>query len=333
MISIVMPAYNVGKYISNTLDSLIKQTYKNWELIISDDCSTDNTVDIIREYQKRYSNITLIRERHNHGGARIPRYNAILAAKGKYVCPIDADDCIETNFLEKLMERKKETNADVVLGRMIICNEDLSPRDRCIPDKNYNINEIFTGREACRRTIGRWEIAMDGLLTSKDLYVNFINKIDLSTFSEGFADETDQRKFLLTAKSVAMTDANYFYRQQPGSVVHDSSTRAYNSLITDKMQLSFVMEAFKEENDILLKMFNEYIEKLYRAQQRYSLNQHKYNKEEKTRIKKLIKQSYYAIEEYSMEFNGWRNRLLGSSIYIFKLYTGVISLCIKYLKK
>lgn len=328
-----MPAYNVSKYIAKTLDSIIEQTYSNWELIISDDCSTDNTVDIIKEYQKKHSNIRLIKEKNNHCGARIPRYNAILAAKGEYICPIDADDYIEAHFLEKLIKKKEMTNADIVLCRMIICNEDLNRRDVSIPRKDYNINEIMTGIEACRRTIGGWQIAMAGLLTKRKLYIDFIQQINITTFSESFADEIDQRKFLLWADNIAITDAHYFYRQQPNSVVHTTSLKAYNSLITNKTLLYFVIETFKDDKSTMEKMYNEYIEKVYRAQQNYSLKCEQYKKEEKVKIKELIKQSYKCIKEHNMVFHGWRNKVLGTSLSIFRLYTYIVTLYIKLVGK
>ncbi len=328
-----MPAYNAGKYIAETIDSITKQTFTDWELVISDDCSSDNTTDIIKEYQKRFHNIRLITEGKNHGGARIPRYNAILAATGEFICPIDADDCIEKDFLKKLIERKEQTNADIVLCRMVMCNEDLSPRSTCIPHKDYNTDEIITGKEACRRTIGGWQLAMAGLLTRTDLYRNFIRSIDTSTYSEGFADEIDQRKFLLCANSIAMADAHYFYRQQPGSVAHTTSLKAYNSLITNKELLLFVSKIFGNEKGILQKMYDEYIEKIYRAQQRYSQQCHLYEEEERRRIKRLIKESYICIKEHKMVFSQWRNKLLGTSLLIFKLYTSIITLLIKLQKR
>ncbi len=328
-----MPAYNAGKYIAETIDSIVEQTFTDWELIISDDCSTDNTIDIIKEYRKKHSNITLITESHNHGGARIPRYNAILAAKSEFICPIDADDCIEKDFLKKLIDKREQTKADIVLCRMVICNEDLSPRTTNIPCKGYNIDEIITGKEACRRTIGGWQLAMAGLLTETELYKEFIHSIDTSTFSESFADEVDQRKFLLYAKNVAMTDASYFYRQQPNSVAHATSLKAYNSLITNKELLLFVLKTFGNEKKILQKMHNEYIEKIYRAQQRYSQYSHQYKEEERKKIKTLIIDSYSCIKEHKMTFSQLRNKLLGTSIHIFRLYALVVTILINLLKR
>ena len=70
MISVVMPAYNVEKYIVEAIESIIAQTYKDWELIVVDDCSKDATCEIVERYVNQYSNIKFIRRKENSGGCR-----------------------------------------------------------------------------------------------------------------------------------------------------------------------------------------------------------------------------------------------------------------------
>ena len=77
VISIAMPAYNAEKYISYAIESVIKQTFEDWELIIVDDASTDSTPNIIEEYAKRDSRIRVYTEKENSGSARLPRLKAI----------------------------------------------------------------------------------------------------------------------------------------------------------------------------------------------------------------------------------------------------------------
>jgi glycosyltransferase involved in cell wall biosynthesis len=79
-----MPAYNCSDYIRETLESVLAQTYKNWELIIVDDCSTDNTAEIIKEYQERDTRIKYYKLSKNSGAA-IARNKAIDVSKGKYM--------------------------------------------------------------------------------------------------------------------------------------------------------------------------------------------------------------------------------------------------------
>lgn len=92
LISIVMPIYNGASLISETLESIINQSYENWELIIVNDKSTDNTADIINSYMKKDNRIRLINLEENCGGPAKPRNIGIENSIGKYVSLIDADD-------------------------------------------------------------------------------------------------------------------------------------------------------------------------------------------------------------------------------------------------
>lgn len=331
MITIAMPAFNVEKYVADAIDSIIKQTYTDWELVIVDDCSKDNTVRIIEEYKKKYPQIKLIKRDKNSGGCRLPRFDAILAAKGEFVCPIDSDDTIEPEYLEKLIKRQTETSAEIVLSRMIVCNEHLSPNGKTIPTQDYPIRTIFTGKEACKKTIGGWELGMNGLLAKTGLYQKYINGVYEASYNGAYADEIDHRRLLLCAKKVSMTDAKYFYRQQPTSIVHSVSAQSYNGLITNQELLRFVINNFTEES-ILQKVYNEYITNLYRAQQKLCLHYTAYSKAEINHIKNLIKEHYIYIKSKDIKFTDCRNKLLASSYTIFRLYSIVLSLLIRITK-
>ena len=97
-VSVIIPVYNSSKYLNECLDSVIKQTYKNIEIILVDDNSTDNSVDIIKSYDDK--RIKLIRS-HSNLGAAESRNKGIKAATGDYICFIDSDDFWKLNKLEK----------------------------------------------------------------------------------------------------------------------------------------------------------------------------------------------------------------------------------------
>lgn len=100
-VSIIMPTYNVGDVVSDTIESVLKQTYIDWELIIVDDCSSDNTIEVIKSYIAKYSNIKLFINDINRG-AGISRNIAINKANGQYLAFLDSDDLW---FPEKLMKQ------------------------------------------------------------------------------------------------------------------------------------------------------------------------------------------------------------------------------------
>jgi len=101
LVSIIMPAYNCGDFIGATLDSVINQSYKNWEVIIVDDCSTDNTADVVQEYIKKDNRIKYHKLEKNSGAA-VARNKAVDLASGKYMAFLDSDDVW---FPEKLTKQ------------------------------------------------------------------------------------------------------------------------------------------------------------------------------------------------------------------------------------
>jgi teichuronic acid biosynthesis glycosyltransferase TuaG len=100
MVSIITPAYNSSKFISETICSVINQTYQDWELLIVDDCSTDNTVELIDYYATLDSRVKLIRNKKNTGAAEA-RNVALRKAKGNLIAFLDSDDLWLPNKLEK----------------------------------------------------------------------------------------------------------------------------------------------------------------------------------------------------------------------------------------
>lgn len=100
LVSIITPSYNSSKFISETISAVLNQTYTNWELIITDDCSTDNSIEIINKYVQQDSRIKLLKLDVN-SGAGVCRNLSIEAAKGRYIAFCDSDDVWMPQKLEK----------------------------------------------------------------------------------------------------------------------------------------------------------------------------------------------------------------------------------------
>lgn len=111
LVSVVMPAYNAEKYIAEAMESVIAQTYTNWELFVVDDCSADNTANIVQSFEDK--RISYIKNPENLGPA-FSRNCGIEAAKGEYIALIDSDDIWHENKLEKQIELAKKTGADII---------------------------------------------------------------------------------------------------------------------------------------------------------------------------------------------------------------------------
>ncbi len=113
-ISIIIPAYNVEKYIKETLDSIFIQTFKNFEIIIIDDGSTDNTGVFAEEYKKKYmQNMKIVYQKNQ--GQSAARNNALKYIEGKYISFVDADDILEKDFFSKLYDACEMNNADMAI--------------------------------------------------------------------------------------------------------------------------------------------------------------------------------------------------------------------------
>lgn len=101
LVSIITPCYNSAKFIANTIVSVIAQTYENWEMLIVDDCSTDNSAEIIQSYSAIDNRIKYFKTESPSGSPTRPRNLGIEKAKGRYIAFLDSDDLWLPNKLEK----------------------------------------------------------------------------------------------------------------------------------------------------------------------------------------------------------------------------------------
>ncbi len=112
LISVIIPVYNVEKYLRECVESVINQTYKNIEIILVDDGSTDSSGDICEEYIEKDSRVTVIHQKNS--GPSKTRNTGLENANGKYIYFLDSDDYIENNALELLTEAAESNGADLV---------------------------------------------------------------------------------------------------------------------------------------------------------------------------------------------------------------------------
>ena len=114
MISIIVPIYNTAKFLSQCIDSILNQSYKDIEVILVNDASPDNSLSICESYSKRDTRIIIINKKLNEGLEKA-RYSGVQIAKGKYIMHVDSDDWLENPEILSIMNQKaEETNADYV---------------------------------------------------------------------------------------------------------------------------------------------------------------------------------------------------------------------------
>lgn len=112
LISVIVPIYNVEFFLEETLQSIVNQSYKNWELILVDDGSTDNSVLVAEKFTEN-PKIKLIKQENQ--GVSIARNNGLLSAKGDYIFFMDSDDTIDENFLKTAMQEAQKNDWDITI--------------------------------------------------------------------------------------------------------------------------------------------------------------------------------------------------------------------------
>ncbi len=138
LISVIVPVYNVQKYLKQCIDSIINQTYKNLEIILVDDGSTDNCAEICDDYAKKDDRIKVIHQKNQ--GLSMARNNGLEIAKGKYIGFIDSDDYIELDMYQMLYNLKKKNQADVSVIGINRIYEDTGKKEKI--EKNNYTKEI-----------------------------------------------------------------------------------------------------------------------------------------------------------------------------------------------
>ena len=213
--SIVVPVYNVEDYLAQCLDSLLAQTYLDFEVIVVDDASTDSSRSIVRAYAQRGSHIRLVSHTVNKGlgGAR---NTGLEAATGEYLLFLDSDDYLHPETLEKLWNVIKKTGAQLVEYCFRLVDEDGKYLSRTFcqeesdPLLRYSVN-------ACNKAFHRSLFASGEIRFPEKRY---------------FEDYWTIPKLLLQIDNGAQLNEDlYFYRQRAGSIVHDTNAKKNTDIL------------------------------------------------------------------------------------------------------
>ena len=173
LVSVIIPAYNAEKYLSQAIESILNQTFRDFELIIIDDCSTDNTWQVIDKYHKADKRVVVSRNKKNLKLSRTLN-KAIKVSKGKYIARMDADDISFPDRLEKQV-KFMEANLEVGIsgGTMII----MDVSGKVTGERNYHTTDkkirekIFRYSPFCHPSI----IIRKSVLANSGLYNHYYN--------------------------------------------------------------------------------------------------------------------------------------------------------------
>ena len=180
-ISIITPVYNSEKYLMQTIETVINQTYKNWEMILVDDCSTDESANIIKQYSAKDSRIKYYKLKENSGAA-VARNFALENSTGRFIAYLDADDLWKKDKLEKQMNFMLDNNYAFTCTSYEKIDEKGESKDKIIkmPQKvNYNLYL----RNTIIQTVG---IMVDTKIIDKQLLImpNIRRRQDAATWCQ-----------------------------------------------------------------------------------------------------------------------------------------------------
>lgn len=230
-ISVIVAVYNTEKYLDRCIESLLNQTYKNMELVIVEDCSTDSSRKLLKKY-KGNKNIKVFYNRENRGLSYSRNYG-LKKSTGDFIGYIDSDDYVEPDYYEKLMSSIKDNKSDIAICDIKLVDEQTNKIQRCKCYANdfdvYSVVNNSFAASACNKLFKR-------------------KNIEKYPFAEGKVNEDIAVVIptVIQAKKISYADTCYFYVQRGGSI--------QNSKFSDKRFDIFdgvktTLERIKNEQD------------------------------------------------------------------------------------
>ncbi|MDD4555968.1 MAG: glycosyltransferase [Alphaproteobacteria bacterium] len=249
-ISIIVPVYNVEKYLSRCLDSVLAQTFDDFEIICVNDGSVDCSGKILNKFAAKDDRVKIITQRN--GGLSVARNNGVLSAKGEYIYFLDSDDAIQPQTLEILHTLSQKHSADLV-------TIDYADSDGIeIPNKNFNLSKIkykVTNKPLFCGCSGKYRVPVSACtkLYKKELLhgIEFIPNIHFEDYPHTYA------VLLKHPKSVVTNIPLYLYTKNIDSI---SNQKASVKQIKDYHQgISYLYERYKDRKKELRFLIKDFM--------------------------------------------------------------------------
>lgn len=238
-VSVIIPVFNVEKYLEQCLDSIINQTLNDIEIICINDGSTDNSLKILKRYNEKDKRIKIINQKNK--GLSIARNNGLKIAKGKYISFVDSDDWVDLNFLEKLYDKAMAYGADLVRTTYVYNFPN--------SEKRSEINNILISKENEELSVNDHSVVVwNAIYRRKYLENNNINYFD-NFISEDIPFTA--RATYFSKKSLSVAGTYYHYRKNKNNTT--SSINNIKKLLSrkksNKITLDFINNV-KYNNEI-----------------------------------------------------------------------------------
>lgn len=299
-VSIILPVYNVDKYLRQSLDSLVNQYLENIEIICVNDGSTDNSASILEEYKAKDSRIKVIHKQNAGTGAA--RNDGLKIATGECIGFVDPDDWVKENMFERLYNLMKETGVDIVM-----CTPGgFDEQNQVEADFPYFVDANFK-RELDNRIFSWKEISpfsypmcVWNKLYKKDLF----DKHHIE-FAEGldFEDHKVIFKSLLTAEKIFfIREKLYIYRfNRIGSILSDNNAR-----LMDHIKIFDIVENILNETNTMKELRNDFIMyKIHNLLYYYGMIKDEHKHDYYHKMKESIKETNLTDEEAQMLYKSY----------------------------
>lgn len=317
ILSIIIPMYNVEQYIGECIDSILSQTFKNFELLIVDDCSTDNSAAIVKSYND--PRISYFKLDVNSGTARYPRLYGAKKSKCSLLSFVDADDLINDVFYEELFETKTDTNADIVMSQTYYFEDNISDIIGTLP--RADVPDILSGREAFKYTIGEYAIGGKSII-SKEKWIKVVDSNRDSQYLN--SDEIDDRLLLLSIGKIAFSEkAIYYYRMQPESITHVFSAKTFGVIASNRQLYEIVINNFDRKDSIVNTQKVRLIKSTFHYKLKYLKAKKQFSETERRWIRKLINDNYNYIKENSLKSDSLVYNIIYFNRLCFSLFTRI----------
>lgn len=260
--SIIIPTYNVSKYIEGTLISVFNQTMNNFEVIIVDDGSTDNTVDICEKLLSEKTIKYKILKQVN-SGVSVARNKGIDVSEGEYIYILDSDDLVHKDFLKKMITTAKKNNSDIVF-----CGFDkIDERKNIIESYSHMYTypkKNLSGKEAIELMLKEkiWICTISGIYKRDLVYSNNIRYTPKCTNGE---DQEFCMKNLSNAQIVSCVNESLtFYVQRNSSISYSGSLKKFTALGAVRRTIKYLGDKEIENEIIQYLQYNKYQKEFFR---------------------------------------------------------------------
>lgn len=263
LFSILVPVYNVEKYLKECIESVLKQTYTNYEVILINDGSTDNSGKICNDYAEKYSQIRVYHQENR--GLMLARKQGILKARGKYCLFLDSDDYYAETLLEQVEKYIRRDTPD-----LLIFNRYTAYKNRiCVNSFGKAKYEVIEKEKALLYFLGSDQYT--SIFTKAVLRERILPHLEEIYVPVNYAEDALQTAYfiLLSNRVAVLNQCLYYYRIREGSLIHQKTPQKLEEILYVKEKIYYLVQktgygTVKNEKSYFGNVLNDFMDGIFR---------------------------------------------------------------------